>query len=152
VNGKLKVMRVPYHNGRNLQWHSNPTVDKIATEQGLITFDNSSRRFKSEIKPLKVDFHKILLVEPKTYIRPKDIYLPDEVGLFTNKPEIGFIAEDLDELGLTNIVWYDKKGRPDGINYEKMAVCYFQPLIKELFMRVEELEKQVNGKRKKSKV
>lgn len=149
VNGKIRVLRVPYHNGRNMQWKDKPTND---SNSGIIVHDNSSRRFKCDIKPLHDDFHKILQIEPKTYIRPKHIYLPDEMDLFTNKPEIGYIAEELDDLGLNKLVWYDEDGLPDGINYEKMAVCYFQPLIKELFQRVEVLENQVNGKRKKVKI
>lgn len=143
VNGKLIVKRVPFSNHKTIQWNEG---------SGLITFDNSSRRYKTDIKPLYDDFHKILELEPKTYIRPKHIYLPSEAHLFTGKREIGYIAEELDELGLKNIVWYNQEGLPDGINYEKMAVCYFQPLIKELFKRVEDLENQMSGKRKKVKM
>ncbi len=79
---------------------------------GQIGWDNSSRRYKINIRPLEDDFSQLLKAQPMTYTRPES---PDFW-------EIGFIAEDFHDLGLTRLVDYDKEGRPDGINYEKICL------------------------------
>jgi uncharacterized coiled-coil protein SlyX len=43
--------------------------------------------------------------------------------------EIGYIAEDIEDLGLTHLLQYDKEGEPEGVNYEK-AVLYLTELAK----------------------
>lgn len=96
---------------RNMQW--NQTSNEIG-------WDTSSRRYKTNITLLEDDFLKILLLEPKTYTR-----LQGE----PNRWEIGYIAEELHDLGLTRLVEYDPQGRPDGVNYEKM-VLYLNEVIK----------------------
>ncbi len=103
VRGGLWVGNLPFGDFRNVQWND-------AT--GRIGYDNSSRRFKENITPLKDDFSRLLKVQPMTYTRPGD----------SNRWEIGYIAEDFHDLGLTKLVDYDREGRPDGINYEKICL------------------------------
>lgn len=115
-------------------------------DTGLISRDGSSRRFKENIRPLADDFHRLLDAEPKTYTRPGK---PD-------RWEIGYIAEEIHDLGLTRLVAYDKEGRPDGVIYAK--VCLYlaqiardqehkllaqQEVIAGLEERLSRLEKQV---------
>ena len=83
----------------------------IAT--GEIGYDNSSRRFKQNIQSLAADFDKLLDLDPKTYTRAKS---PDFW-------EIGFIAEDVNDLGLKELVRFEDDGEtPRDINYRKMVV------------------------------
>lgn len=103
VRGGLWVGNLPFGDFRNVQWND-------AT--GRIGYDNSSRRFKENITPLRDDFSLLLKVQPMTYTRPGD----------PNRWEIGYIAEDFHDLGLTRLVDYDREGRPDGINYEKICL------------------------------
>lgn len=103
VFGGLWVSSLPFGDYRNVQWND-------AT--GRIGYDNSSRRFKENITPLQDDFSLLLKVQPMTYTRPGD----------SNRWEIGYIAEDFHDLGLTRLVDYDREGRPDGINYEKICL------------------------------
>jgi hypothetical protein len=72
----------------------------------------SSRRYKENIQPMKTDFTKILQLEAKEYVRR------DNPG----QKEVGYIAEDLDELGLRTLTTYDAQGRPEGIDYPRMVI------------------------------
>jgi hypothetical protein len=66
------------------------------------------------------DFSKILELTPKRYLR-KD----NPQGW-----EVGYIAEDLDEAGLQPLTIYDAEGRPEAIDYMKMAV-YSNEILKD---------------------
>jgi len=79
---------------------------------GEIGFDNSSRKEKRDISPLKDDFGKVLQLQPRKYTRPFD----------RNHWEIGYIAEEAQSLGLENLVFYDEDNNPDGINYRKLCL------------------------------
>lgn len=109
-------------NKRNVQWDE-------AT--GRLYFDNSSRRCKSNIQPLVDDFTKILKVQPKTYDRPAS---PGDW-------EIGYIAEEIDSLGLNRLVEYSK-GVPDGVDYERMAI-YLTEIVKTHHTDIEKLQAEV---------
>ncbi len=72
----------------------------------------SSRRYKTNIQPLNDDFKLILKSQPKTYSRPG----------FPDRFEIGYIAEEMDSIGLKKLVIYNKDGIVDAFEYEKMIV------------------------------
>lgn len=78
---------------------------------GKLYVDASSARFKEKIEPLVNDFTKILQVKPKTFL-----YKP------TGEQEIGYIAEDFDNLGLKDLVNYDKQNNPSSINYDRIPL------------------------------
>ncbi|HOC31510.1 MAG TPA: tail fiber domain-containing protein, partial [Armatimonadota bacterium] len=78
------------------------------------------------------DFSKLLQAEPKTYTRPGN---PEQW-------EIGYIAEDIDALGLKPLVMYDQQGRPDSLNYEKM-VLYLAEIAKSQQKEIDALKAQV---------
>src|SRR5690606_28923767 len=99
----LHVSNVPFGDHRNAQ---------IRSSDGQLFYDNSSRRYKENITPLEEDFSLILQAEPKTYTRPAD----------PGRWELGYIAEEFHDLGLTRLVDYDEQDRPDGINYEKIVL------------------------------
>lgn len=103
VDANFAVYGIPFGDRRNMQWDEST---------GIFYQDNSSRRYKENIRPLEDRFEKLLDAEPKTYTRP-------------GKPdfwEIGFIAEEFHDLGLNKLVDYDAEGRPDGVNYEKICL------------------------------
>lgn len=107
---------------RNVQWDE--------TNYRLF-FDSSSRRYKSNIQPLVDDFTKILQVQPKTYDRP------DAEGIW----EIGYIAEEIDSLGLHRVVEYSN-GVPDGVNYEKM-ILYVTEIVKAQYADIENMKAEI---------
>ncbi len=95
---------------RELQWDQTT---------GELSWETSSRRFKQNIQPLADDFRLILKAQPKTYTRPA---LP-------NKVEIGYIAEEMDSIGLKNLIYYDAEGVVEGYNYEK-TILYAVEVLK----------------------
>jgi hypothetical protein len=90
-------------------WTPRVTIDSAGNVKANSFTTTSSRRYKENITPLKDDFALLLKAQAMTYTRPGN---PD-------RWEIGYIAEDFHDLGLTRLVDYDREGRPDGINYEK---------------------------------
>lgn len=94
----------------NVQWNSTT---------GELGYDNSSRRYKQNIRPFADDFRLILKAQPKIYTRPKS----------PNKLEIGYIAEEMDSIGLKHLIEYDAEGLIGGYNYEK-TILYAVEVLK----------------------
>ena len=86
---------------------------------GEIGYDNSSRRYKRNIKTLEDDWEKILQTRPVQYTRPAS---PEHW-------EYGYIAEEIDSIGLTNLVGYDIEGMPDDVKYDRMVI-YLTEILK----------------------
>ncbi|NEO75576.1 tail fiber domain-containing protein, partial [Moorena sp. SIO4G3] len=124
VNGRLYVTNVPYGDHKNAQWNSGT---------GQFYQDNSSARSKENIISLEDDFEKILTVEPKTYTRPND----------PNRWEIGYIAEEFNEIGLNKLVYYDEQGLPEAINYRKISM-YLVEVIKNMAHKSSNYEQRIN--------
>ena len=61
----------------------------------------------------------MLALEPKQYGRKGQ-----------SGKEIGYLAEDVDQLGLKGVAVYDTQGRPDAIDYPKLII-YANELIKQ---------------------
>ena len=93
-------------------------------------YDSSSKRYKRDIQPLEDNFEKILDVEPKSFI-----------DRASGERNIGFIAEELADLGLGNLV-IERDGRPDAIKYQLISV-YLLEMIKEVKKENQELREAV---------
>ena len=89
----------------------------------------SSARFKEDIEPLKDDFHKILEAKPKSFTWKEN----GEKG-------IGFIAEEFDALGLTDLVYYED-GQPFSIRYE-LVPLYLLEVIKDQVETTKQLKEK----------
>jgi hypothetical protein len=83
----------------------------------------SSRRDKRNVEPFDDDYSKVLDLVPFTFE-----YL-DQNG-FPEGQFLGFMAEDVDERGMSYLVRYDVEGRPANINYDQMSV-YVIGLLKQ---------------------
>jgi hypothetical protein len=117
VVGTIKLTDVPIYDDDNeydLTW--NPSTHVISKE-------GSSLRYKQNIGLFQEDFHKILELDVMQYQMKEGHGDPDK-WLF------GYIAEDLDDIGLNKLVIYDSQGRPDGIHYKKMGI-YLNEIVKE---------------------
>ncbi|NET04243.1 MAG: hypothetical protein F6K16_05840 [Symploca sp. SIO2B6] len=123
IKGRLFVTNIPYGDRRNMQWDSSSK---------LLYHDNSSRKTKENIQSLEDDFSKVLQVEPKTYTRPGN----------SEHWEIGYIAEEFDDLGLNKLVYYDEDGSPGAINYRKISM-YLVEIVKDLNCKIEEYEDRI---------
>ena len=104
----------------------------------LLVGITSTRRHKRNLEPFEDDYAKILSLHPYTFE-----YL--EEGNFPKGRFLGFMAEELDERGLSELVRYDDEGRPTNINYDQISV-YLIGLLKqhqaELVDRGREIESQ----------
>jgi hypothetical protein len=103
---------------------------------GLFGGVSSSRRFKEDIKDFNIDFEALLKLEPKTYF----YNFPDTDRV---EPQIGFIAEQAQELGLDFLYQVDKDGIPDYFAYEKLPI-YLLGLAKQQQQQIEELKNEIN--------
>ena len=101
---------------RNIGDHKNMQFN---SSTGEIGWDNSSRRSKIKIETLHDDWSKVLNARPVKYCRPNN----------PNRWEYGYIAEEMDSIGLTNLVGYDPDGIPDDFHYAKMII-YLTEIIK----------------------
>ena len=117
-------MRSAASAGTNVEWCST-TCELIA--------DTSSCRFKHNIRPFLKGIEVINNIEPVRYKSNDDPEGPDHVG---------FIAEQIDEIGLTEFVSYDADDTPYSVSYGKM-VSLLTNGIKELSAENQELRTRI---------
>lgn len=79
----------------------------------------SSRRFKQDIAPAALEPDQLLALQLVTF---RYIEAVNELGDDADT-EIGLIAEDVHDLGMTWLVYYDSDGQPVGIRYERLALA-----------------------------
>jgi len=96
----------------------------------VLYYDTSSSRHRREIEPYRTDFERILNVEPKAF-----------VDNTTGMRDIGYMAEEFDELGLSNLVFY-RDGQPQTIRHELISL-YLIEIIKDLRKHNSELSRRV---------
>ena len=101
-----------------------------------ITREGSSARYKRNIMRLEDDFQKILSLEPKVY-QMREGHGNEDCWQF------GYLAEELDAIGLRNLVVYDHSGQPDAIQYKKMCI-YLNEVVKSQQSYLEQLDNRVN--------
>ena len=109
--GSFIIHDLPMGDKSNLQYESS---------SGKFFYDNSSRRYKENIAPLKDDWTKILRAQPVTYTRPGN----------PSQWEYGYLAEEIDSIGLTSMVGYDSTGKPEDVRYDKMVIYLVEILKK----------------------
>lgn len=95
-----------------------------------LTYDTSSSRFKENIRGWDGDYYKLLLAAPRIYNNRK-----------TGDEHLGMIAEELDKLGLTQLVGYGPTGAPTGVKYKYLAI-YLLELLKDLYYKELPVKKQ----------
>ena len=109
---------------------------KFDTTNGKIHYTASSRRYKVNIKDMEEDFSKILQARPVVYNDAK-----------TYAPGYGYIAEELDTIGLKNLVIYNKNYTPESVNYE-MIGFYLVEVVKEQQKQIEEMNRTLQLQQK----
>ena len=104
----------------------------VVDADGNVYKTSSSRRFKENIADYSDDFAKILQIQPKSFNYKA-----------TGAPDIGYIAEDLDELGLSSLVIYDKLGQPSAIKYDRISL-YLLEILKKQEEKIVALSAEIN--------
>lgn len=109
--------------GQNLFATDAPTTGGAANcnlgPGGQVRYSTSSLRYKQDVEAVEVDPAAVLRMEPKTW-RDRNAVVADPD---TTERHVGFIAEDLHELGLTEFITYNDDGEPDAIQYDRLSVA-----------------------------
>ncbi len=90
----------------------------------------SSERYKEDIHPFEDDFSKILKLEPKAFTR-----------INSNISDFGYIAEEIDALGIKNLVRY-LNNSPEDVSYEHIPI-YIVEMIKINKKELDEMNIQI---------
>ena len=89
---------------------------------GLLQRSTSSARYKADIQPFTGGLADLLRLQPKSFLSK---------GERDGPRHLGFLAEDLDDAGLYSLVNYDAQGRPDAVQYDRLAT-YLVNAVQEL--------------------
>jgi hypothetical protein len=119
---------------------ANMVIDSVTQ---IVTRSTSSRRYKQDIEDVEIDPKVVLKMQGRTWRQKSDV----EADPYTEVRYVGFIAEELDDLGLDIFVIYDEYG-PEAIQYDRLVVALLelvklqQTQIDELLARVDKLERK----------
>ena len=106
---------------------------------GLLGVGSSSKRFKENIVDAGLDVDAIRKIAVKHFTYKKSFSDDQSV-------QLGVIAEDLVELGLSEFVFFGDDGKPDGVAYDRLALAALALLqvesarLDELTARIVKLE------------
>ena len=125
--------------------HTNPPTTSASAN--LLVADNpagrfykstSSRRYKKYIKDWTPTVEQVLALQPRTWVHRKQDGEEQDP-----KRYVGFVAEEVHDLGLTELVSYsnDENGtpRPEGLAYDRFAAAQ-QVVIRDQQARIARLE------------
>ena len=154
IDGKLQATNI-YANTQS------QSANVFVSSYGYLFRATSASKYKLNIEELKDEVNyakRILNVKPKTWhdkhaaTTYSDYLTEKELGNNpkTNEGEtlsiarsVGLIAEDLEEVGLSDFVTKSvKTGEIEGIEYSMLHVIYI-PLIKDLYRQIEQQNKKI---------
>jgi hypothetical protein len=105
---------------------------------GVFYRSTSSLRYKTNVQDYSKGLSEVMAMRPVSF-NPKE-------GDRQSRIYAGFIAEEVDSLGMTEFVEYDAEGKPDSIGYAQItalltkAIQEQQAMIEELKAKVAALE------------
>lgn len=117
VNGSVRLQGLPGGTGSDL----------VADVNGNVFVQGSSERFKENILELKDDFSKILSLNPVSFQFRQ-----------TGETAVGYIAEDVQNKDLGNLVSCDAEGNPFSVHY-KLIPVYLLEVLKEQQKTIREI-------------
>ena len=142
----------------NIAARSTPTTNAanlhVFEGTGRYAQSTSSRKYKLVEEPVKVDPYNILGIEPKDWYDRHEIeqyageltkkyegaeYDLENIDLTKIRRVPGLVAEDVEEVGLSDYVEYGEDGEIRGLMYDRLWTLLI-PVVRELKNRVEELE------------
>jgi hypothetical protein len=114
--------------------------------QGRLFKSTSSLKYKQNIREYNRSISELMQMRPVLF---------QSKGDDSGRDFAGFIAEEIDELGMTEFVDYDEEGKPDALNYANMTALLVKTIqeqqkqiqdqqkqIESLIKRIEQLENQ----------
>jgi hypothetical protein len=115
--------------------------DVYIADTGQLGVASSSRRYKNSIVDLDMDPETILNVRPVQFKYNAE-HMSSEVD--SDIVQLGFIAEELDELGLGLLVGYNPDGLPDDIQYSRYIVA-MQVVVRHLASQISGLTSRIES-------
>jgi hypothetical protein len=107
---------------------------------GTLVFQSSSRKYKYNIQPLESNsvytLENFMKLEPVIF---DCLFNEKETG----EKSIGIIAEDVFDIGLTELVAF-REGVVDGIHYTKLPIFIIK-IVKEQQIKIEEQQNTINS-------
>lgn len=131
------------------------------TGTGELTYVSSTERVKRDVRDLDVDESAVLRLRPRSWLPgPTRRQCPPWMherhadgechsGEVVEPPEdarreVGFVAEELDELGLGDFVEYDEDGRPSSIRYDRVSAALI-PVVQQQQDQIDELSRRLDA-------
>jgi len=112
----------------------------FARSTNVIGFSSSSQRFKEQISAYEFDGEAVRGMVPVRFKYRTDVEeYGDDAGW-----NYGFIAEQAEQSGLTELIGRDENGLVDYFAYERLCVAQ-QQLIRDLYNKLEALEARVES-------
>lgn len=109
---------------------------------GRIRMVTSSRRYKKNIAEWNPDRDAVIKLQPRQWQHSD----PEEPDNIDERWYVGFISEEVDELGLYGLVRYEGDGKggwvPDALNYDRFAAAQ-QVVLRDHDARIIELEERL---------
>jgi hypothetical protein len=111
--------------------HTLNAANMYVESNGLLYRSVSASKYKDDIQNMSYGLDTVKQLRPVTYKLKGDET--------SNRRFAGLIAEEVNDLGLTEFVQYDANNQPDALNYSHFVALAFKA-IQELSAKVEELE------------
>lgn len=108
----------------------------INTNTKVVREVTSSRRYKQDIEPAVVDMDAFLRLSGSIWRDKAEV----EEDPDTDRRHIGFIAEELHDLGLTEYLTYNADGEPEAVQYDRLTVPLLE-VVKRQEKRLQVLER-----------
>lgn len=108
TNGDLRIYELPTTGSA-----ANIRLDPATAAIGYVT---SSLRYKQDVEDLDIDVDAFLKLRPRSWRDKGEVERDPD----TARRNVGFIAEEVDELGLP-FVDYDGEDRPDALQYDRFT-------------------------------
>jgi hypothetical protein len=103
---------------------------------------SSSIRFKKDIADYEVDGTKLLNLQAKTF-KYKAGHREHQSGENYKRPWVlGFMAEEVLEAGIEEVIWYDNEGLPASLRYDLLSV-YVVDLLKKHQNEIDSLKEEI---------
>lgn len=116
------------------------SADLTIDSSGNVTPQTSSVRFKTDVTPLHDNFSKVLALQPKAF-RYKE----------GGDRAIGYLAEDVADLELNDLVAVDASGAPLSVHYKLLPV-YILEVVKRQQEAIDELREELERLRTQREV
>ena len=114
--------------------HANGAAVFVSSD-GKLGTNNSSRRFKEEIKPMERASEALFSLNPVVFHYKKEIN-PASISQF------GLVAEEVEKVN-PDLVVRDKEGKPYSVRYEQVNAMLLNEFLK-AHRRIEEQDKRID--------